>query len=379
MDIQRSILIVALAVVSYLLVLQWNKDYGQPELPAASASMNTTQGLPDTPSASGTSSDVPTAQSSAAGSEAADKPVAVSDKLIQVKTDVLDLAIDPRGGDIVQLGLLQYPRRLDRPDVPFPLFDNGRERTYLAQSGLTGADGPDASSAGRPLFHSAQSSYQLADGQNELVVDLSFSHDGVNYIKRFTFHRGLKADCSDKEKAQKKIECINENAYQVGVSYLIDNQSGKTWSGNLFAQLKRDGSADPSSTTATGVSTYLGAAVWTPDSPYKKISTKDMDKEQFKESVQGGWVAWLQHYFVTAWVPTKGEQHQVMTRKDGQGNYIVGFTGPTLSVPAGSKVETDLTLYAGPKLQKHLKELSPGLELTVDYGFLWFIAQPIFW
>ncbi|WP_162959455.1 membrane protein insertase YidC, partial [Pseudomonas aeruginosa] len=153
MDIQRSILIVALAVVSYLLVLQWNKDYGQPELPAASASMNTTQGLPDTPSASGTSSDVPTAQSSAAGSEAADKPVAVSDKLIQVKTDVLDLAIDPRGGDIVQLGLLQYPRRLDRPDVPFPLFDNGRERTYLAQSGLTGADGPDASSAGRPLFH----------------------------------------------------------------------------------------------------------------------------------------------------------------------------------------------------------------------------------
>lgn len=379
MDIQRSILIVALAVVSYLLVLQWNKDYGQPELPAASASMNTTQGLPDTPSASGTSSDVPTAQSSAAGSEAADKPVAVSDKLIQVKTDVLDLAIDPRGGDIVQLGLLQYPRRLDRPDVPFPLFDNGRERTYLAQSGLTGADGPDASSAGRLLFHSAQSSYQLADGQNELVVDLSFSHDGVNYIKRFTFHRGLKADCSDKEKAQKKIECINENAYQVGVSYLIDNQSGKTWSGNLFAQLKRDGSADPSSTTATGVSTYLGAAVWTPDSPYKKISTKDMDKEQFKESVQGGWVAWLQHYFVTAWVPTKGEQHQVMTRKDGQGNYIVGFTGPTLSVPAGSKVETDLTLYAGPKLQKHLKELSPGLELTVDYGFLWFIAQPIFW
>ncbi|MGC3803910.1 YidC/Oxa1 family insertase periplasmic domain-containing protein, partial [Pseudomonas aeruginosa] len=77
---------------------------------------------------------------------------------------------------------------LDRPDVPFPLFDNGRERTYLAQCGLTGADGPDASSAGRPLIHSAQSSYQLADGQNELVVDLSYSHDGVNYIKRFTFH-----------------------------------------------------------------------------------------------------------------------------------------------------------------------------------------------
>lgn len=130
MDIQRSILIVALAVVSYLLVLQWNKDYGQPELPAASASMNTTQGLPDTPSASGTSSDVPTAQSSAAGSEAADKPVAVSDKLIQVKTDVLDLAIDPRGGDIVQL----RPVAVSAPPGPsgraVPAVRQ-RSRTYL--------------------------------------------------------------------------------------------------------------------------------------------------------------------------------------------------------------------------------------------------------
>lgn len=164
MDIQRSILIVALAVVSYLLVLQWNKDYGQPELPAASASMNTTQGLPDTPSASGTSSDVPTAQSSAAGSEAADKPVAVSDKLIQVKTDVLDLAIDPRGGDIVQLGLLQYPRRLDRPDVPFPLFDNGRERTYWrrAASPVPTARTPAAPAARCSTVRKAATSWPTA-------------------------------------------------------------------------------------------------------------------------------------------------------------------------------------------------------------------------
>lgn len=106
---------------------------------------------------------------------------------------------------------------------------------------------------------------------------------------------------------------------------------------------------------------------------------KDIDKGSLKENVSGGWVAWLQHYFVTAWIPAKSDNNVVQTRKDSQGNYIIGYTGPVLSVPAGGKVETSAMLYAGPKIQSKLKELSPGLELTVDYGFLWFIAQPIFW
>src|SRR5690606_21214379 len=105
----------------------------------------------------------------------------------------------------------------------------------------------------------------------------------------------------------------------------------------------------------------------------------DMDKQKLKENVQGGWVAWLQHYFVTAWVPQKDTNNLVQTRKDGQGNYIIGFTGPTLKVDAGGSAETGAILYAGPKMQDKLAELSPGLELTVDYGILWFIAQPLFW
>jgi len=106
---------------------------------------------------------------------------------------------------------------------------------------------------------------------------------------------------------------------------------------------------------------------------------KDIDKGNLKENVTGGWVAWLQHYFVTAWIPNKGDANLVQTRKDSQGNYIIGFTGPTLTVAPGAKAEASATLYAGPKSQAVLKELSPGLELTVDYGILWFIAQPIFW
>ncbi|MBW0234877.1 MULTISPECIES: membrane protein insertase YidC [Pseudomonas] len=360
MDIKRTILIVALAVVSYVMVLKWNQDYGQAALPTqnVAASSTTAPALPDTVSGNNASNsaDVPSANTDT--SQPTETPVAASKDLIRVKTDVLDIAIDPQGGDIAQLRLPLYPRRQDHPDVPFQLFDNGNERTYLAQSGLTGVDGPDARPAGRPVFSTEKKTYELAPGQDQLVVDLKFSENGVNYIKRFTLKRGL---------------------YDVQVSYLIDNESGKPWNGNLFAQLKRDASSDPSSSTATGTATYLGAALWTSSEPYKKVSMKDIDKGQLKETVEGGWVAWLQHYFVTAWIPQKGDTHVVQTRKDSQGNYIIGFTGPTMTVEPGKTAETSATLYAGPKSQGVLKELSPGLELTVDYGFLWFIAQPIFW
>ncbi|WGV22577.1 MULTISPECIES: membrane protein insertase YidC [unclassified Pseudomonas] len=359
MDIKRTILIVALAIVSYVMVLKWNQDYGQAALPTQNtASSTVAPGLPDGVPAgnAGASADVPSANAETSAAELA--PVAVSKDLIRVKTDVLELAIDPVGGDIVQLNLPQYPRRQDHPDIPFQLFDNGGERVYLAQSGLTGTNGPDARPAGRPLYAADKKGYQLADGQQQLVVDLKFSDNGVNYIKRFSFKRG---------------------EYDLTVSYLIDNQSGQAWSGNMFAQLKRDASSDPSSSTATGTATYLGAALWTASEPYKKVSMKDIDKGSLKENVSGGWVAWLQHYFVTAWIPAKSDNNVVQTRKDSQGNYIIGYTGPAISVPAGGKVETSAMLYAGPKIQSKLKELSPGLELTVDYGFLWFIAQPIFW
>ena len=358
MDIKRTILIVALAIVTYVGVLKWNQDYGQAALPTQNVAANTnTSALPDTPQGTAAANaDVPSATGEVAAPT--ETSVVASKDLIQVKTDVLNLEIDPVGGDVVQLRLPLYPRRQDHPEIPFQLFDNGGERTFLAQSGLTGANGPDARASGRPVYVASQKSFQLADGQNDLVVDLKFSDSGVNYIKRFTFKRGL---------------------YDLTVSYLIDNQSAQAWNGNLFAQLKRDASADPSSTTATGTATYLGAAMWTPSEPYKKVSMKDIDKGSLKDTVQGGWVAWLQHYFVTAWIPNKADNNTVTTRKDSAGNYIIGFTGPAMTVAPGTKAETTTTLYAGPKSQAVLKELSPGLELTVDYGILWFIAQPIFW
>jgi len=354
MDIKRTVLLVALAVVSYLMILQWNQDYGQTALPETPQQvLGNTALVSPTGLASTTQADVPSLTPAA---DSALPAVAASGNIIHARTDLLDIAIDLRGGDIAELHLLQYPRRQDRPDVPFQLFERSTARTYEAQSGLIG-DGPDQPS-GRPLYSSVQQRYQLVDGQEQLIVDLSYSVDGIGYIKRFTLTRG---------------------SYALAVDYLIDNRSERNWTGYLFAQLKRDASGDPSSTTATGTATYLGAALWTHNEPYHKVSMGDMNDASFRETVQGGWVAWLQHYFVTAWIPQKDSTNQVQTRKDSQGNYIVGFTGQAITVAPGTQGKVGAMLYAGPKDQDRLKALSPGLELTVDYGFLWFIAQPIFW
>lgn len=354
MDIKRSILLVALAVVSYLLVLQWNEDYRQAPQPPAHSSVAATPAsdLPDEQPRPA-HDDVPVAE------QQQPQPNQVADgaagELIRVRTDVLELAINPVGGDIVQLSLPKYPRHQKNPEVPFQLFDN-RGMTYLAQSGLLGEKAPDSAS-GRARWNAESRHYQLADGQDQLVVDLTHADQGIHYTKRFTLTRG---------------------SYDLKVEYLIDNQSDQPWRGTPYAQLKRDNSPDPSSTTATSA-TYLGAAIWTPEENYKKISMGDLDDKPLRTSVQGGWVAWLQHYFVTAWIPPADSQNSVYGRKDSQGNYIVGFTSQALSVPAGAQGATGMTLYAGPKIQDDLAALAPALDLTVDYGFLWFLAQPIFW
>ncbi|SDS66229.1 YidC/Oxa1 family membrane protein insertase [Halopseudomonas sabulinigri] len=363
MNMQRNILIAALLVITYLMVLQWNKDFMQQDLPPVAETSVAPAGNSDLPTetaplANGDNSDVPQPidANGDASISAADLPAKQNDNLIQVATDSLNVTINPIGGDIVSLSLPKYPARKDRPDLPFQLMEQSSNRLYVAQSGLTGRQGPD-SSQGRARYTSAQSSYQLSEGQDSLTVDLKTSNNGVNFIKRYTFTR---------------------DSYLVEVDYLIDNQSSEAWSGSAFGQLKRDDSGDPSSSTATGMATFLGAAYWSADSSYTKMKMGELDDEKLNEKVNGGWIAWLQHYFVTAWVPDANTQHTFSTLKDSNGNYIVRFTSPSVSVAPGEQSSIKTQFYAGPKIQDDLKAISPGLDLTIDYGFLWWIAQPLF-
>jgi len=362
MNLQRNILIGALLVITYLMVVQWNKDFVQQDLaPAAQTQMAPldSSDLPGDDTAAAHDGDVPAAINGE-GEALAPAQVTTPDAkggLVKVETDTLQVTINPVGGDIVSLALPQYPTRKDCPDLPFQLLEQSGNRTYIAQSGLTGQQGPDKSS-GRAQYSVEQNSYQLADGQEQLVVDLTTSNDGVNVTKRFTFTRG---------------------SYLVGVSYLIDNQSSQPWSGSLFGQIKRDSSGDPSSSTATGMATFLGTAYWSADASYTKMKMSELDDTRLAENVTGGWIAWLQHYFVSAWIPSPEVTHHYRTLKDRSGNYIVGFTSPAVTVPAGEQQQISADFYAGPKIQDDLKAISQGLELTVDYGFLWWIAQPLFW
>ena len=363
MNMQRNILIAALLVITYLMVLQWNTDFMQQDLPPVAETSVAPTGSSDLPTETAPlseagNSDVPQAidANGEPSVSSAELPASKNDSLIQVQTDSLNLTINPIGGDIVSLSLPKYPARKDRPDLPFQLLEQSNNRLYVAQSGLTGRQGPD-SGKGRARYTSEQSSYQLSEGQDSLTVDLNTSSDGINFIKRYTFTR---------------------DSYLVEVDYLIDNQSAANWSGSAFGQLKRDDSGDPSSSTATGMATFLGAAYWSADSSYTKMKMGDLDDEKLNEKVNGGWIAWLQHYFVTAWVPDANTQHTFSTLKDSSGNYIVRFTSPSVSVAAGEQATINTRFYAGPKIQDDLKAISPGLDLTIDYGFLWWIAQPLF-
>ncbi|WOG28079.1 membrane protein insertase YidC [Endozoicomonas sp. 8E] len=361
MDLQRTLLIGAIAVVGVFTLQQWNEDYNQtrPTSDAVVANVSTSQ----------SGSDLPTISPSSSSPEILDDKVQTSAQLINVKTDTLNLQIDPVGGDIIGLSLPKYPAWLPEEGekaTPFQLLVNRPDCTpgevtcvYTAQSGLIATDGPTNDQNQRPLYSTAQTSYTLPTGQDQLMVKLTRSAGDVQVTKSYTFKRG---------------------SYEVELAYEIANNSDKVWRDPFYAQLKRDGSEDPSSVNSSApMNTYLGAAVRSIDEPYRKLPFDDFQKEPFKERVEGGYAAILQHYFVSAWVPAQDKPHNYYTQESRNNEYYrVGFYNDPLVVNPGEKAITGATLYAGPKDQPALKNLADGLQLTMDFGMLWFLAQPLF-
>lgn len=386
-NIQRPILLVALAVVAYLILMQWNKDYNTPTIQNPTAintqvvNGNVAANYPSTTQNNSLTNPVP------AGVQPHTSPVtAAAEKhdLIEVQTDIYNVKIDPNGGDIVDLSMKQYPETLDNPDNSIKLFSNTGDVRYKANSAFLQYG---VANAEAPVFSSDKTLYKLEDGKDELKVDLFYTKDNINYVKTYTFKRGMTPECAAKTKHREA--CTNPIAYQIGVSHKIENQSSEPWQGFILAQLARNNAKDPASLHSTSVTSFLGMAYSSDDKPYNKVALKDVDSTMSNAlskntpipqvNVKGGWIAWLQHYFLTAWVGDKNQAHAVKTFKDQQGNYVVGFTGPLVTVAPNQTVTDNLELYAGPKLQYSLKELSPGLDLTVDYGIFSIIGKPIFW
>jgi YidC/Oxa1 family membrane protein insertase len=376
MDFQRTLLIGAIALLSFMLLTEWVafKDAKTTAAqPTASRLISSEpDGLPATGSelplavpaitAPGTGDeDLPQAPEAIAEQQTA-APVATESgtgsDIITVHTDVLQVAIDLQGGDIVELALPEHLEDIDAPDQPFVLLEQNERRIYVAQSGLIGPNGIDSES--RAHFTTAQSRYELAPGADELQVDLMWQNaQGLSVTKRFTLRR------SD---------------YLLTVSYIVDNQTGERWQGNLFGQIKRD-SSKPSTVDSSGMGLqpFLGAAITQPDERFTKFTFKDMQEEPFREQLPGGWIAMIQHYFLSAWIPAADQSHTYSTRVTASGFNIAGFTSPALVVDSGEQGAVSAGFYAGPKDQYRLAEISPYLDLSVDYGWLWWIAQPLFW
>ena len=353
MDIRRTVIYLGLAISSYFLFITWNDDYGQKTRIDAPIQAEAPVG-PDTPSVTGVTADTEHPQLAAPLVAPAGDVSAPSGELIKIKTDVLQVTINPRGGEVTEVLLPEFPASIETKDIPFVLLENNQRRTYVAQSGLIGRDGIDTN--GGALFSAESNEYTLTEGKDELVVVLSTETAKGLVEKIFTFHRGN---------------------YLIDMQYRIHNSSAQPWEGVFYAQLKRDNSPDPSAGSGMGMQAYLGAALTTKENRYEKVTYDDLESEAYKNQQEGGWAAMLQHYFLSAWVPPQDTIHTYNGRFV-KGNYIFGFYDQPLVVAAGSVGETGASLYVGPKDQDKLEKIAPHLELTVDYGWLWWIAQPLF-
>ena len=368
----RTLLVVALLAVAYLLWQQWQHDYPAAPPPQTSAqaavgasSAATGDAVPEVPTSAPVAS-VPAA--TVPSSAAVDETGTPARDLVTVSNDVLKLTIDPRGGTIVGAALLDYPATVKRGSGPVQLLDVAAARYYVAQDGLVGTDGSTAPSH-LAQFTPGATSYQLATGDKQVVVTLNWRDpaSGVSVIKRYTLTRG---------------------SYVVELSQQIDNQGTATWHGNAYEQLDRVEPPVPPKHFLEFYNpdsfAYTGAAWYSPQDKFNKLKFGNFEKDALHKGVTGGWVAMTQRFFVAAWIPEAKQAQQFSSAlvpaagANGKPRYLIRTLGPNLAVAPGASTVATSRLYVGPNLQEKLGSVAPGLDLTVDYGMVTVIAQPLF-
>jgi len=352
MDKLRIVLFMALFAISFMLITNFVKfkdDKSKAQL--------LTQNSMAVDANKGVKAEIPSETSTATSALETDIQSEKSTSLIKVETDNFVLSIDPKGGDIVNVALKKYLARIDTPNIPFTILENTDQRTYIAQSGLIGKNGTDKSNE-RPLFNSIKKEYTLNENDKSLFVDLTYVENGVTLIKRFEFER---------------------DSYLININYVIKNQSSENWEASFYAQIKRDASEDPSAQNGNmGIYPYLGFATTTVEEKFKKIEFDDIETTTFENKEKAGWIAMIQHYFLAAWIPDANQTHEYSALKSSTGNFLARVKSPNTIVKAGEDGIIQSSIYIGPKNQYSLEKISKGLDLSVDYGVLWMIAQPLY-
>ncbi len=358
MENQRIILFF---ILSFGLLMLWQgvqtpspkpQEQGENGIPALSTNAGEGQDIP--------AADVPAVTDAGAVAESIPVPGQrgvgglSSLKRVTVETDLFDVEIDTQGGDIRVVALRAYPVSVDKPDVPFRLMEDAKLRVFIAQSGLLSEmEAPDHHSA----FSAGQDHYALRDGQDSVSVPLIWRDDrGVEVVKTYTFHR---------------------NSYVIDLDQRVKNESAEEWVGHQYTQFQRTTPGDDESSRF--MYTYTGGVIYSPEQKYEKISLDDMEGEDLSRSIEGGWAAMIQHYFLGAWIPDDGERDQFYTKAPKGKPYVLGMISPEKKINAGADASFHRRLFVGPKDQDRLIKVAEGLRLTVDYGVLTVLAQPIFW
>ena len=361
----RALLWVGLALLVWLNVNAWMKDY-VPVKPAAATPAAETGAVPGTESpASLLANEMPAVAGEAKPAPGAPitppgpgESAAPTTGKIHVVTDVLDIDISLTGGELVRADLPRYPRHKDDPGTPMRLFNtDSKDTQFLFQSGLTSGEAGRNEPNHKALFTSAEAEYRLAPGADTLEVPLAWSDGaGLAVTKTFVFRRG---------------------GYRVDLQYQVANSGPAPVKLASYAQLLRHSQGNERSMWDPETYSFRGPAYYDGEK-YQKLDIGDEDDMALSRPITGGWIASLQHHFVAAIVPPAGEAWQYELRVQDD-DYLARVVGPAHAVAAGGNLSLDETLFVGPKLQDQLEAAGPELRRTADYGLLTILAQPLFW
>jgi len=373
-DIRRTLLWVVFVMSLVLLWDAWNKHNGHPTLfgvatpTAAGAASGAARGAAGASAAGvpapATAQAVPGAAGPAgvAATSPSGSATALPGEKVTITTDLVKATFDSIGGTLVHLELLAYKDLVD-PTRPVVLFDRSDKRVYLAQTGLISAQGGVTLPNHLTPMRVTSSERELGAGHDTLVLRFESAAEGaVRLVKTYTFRRGQ---------------------YTVGVRHEIVNDGAAAVAPQLYLQLARDG-AKPEGESSYYF-TFTGPAMYTEEGKYKKFDFKDIAKAgaQSHGSADDGWIAMVQHYFVSAWLLPDARPRDFRTDKvDTPGMpeyYTIAMVQPLGELAPGASRTIDATLMAGPQEEYKLAALAPGLDLVKDYGWLTPLAKPLFW
>ena len=358
MDNIRLILILALAYTGFLLWQAWQEDYVHTAAPYPSQTAQETatstgsadQSVPQVPAVTNIDGAVP----QAAKPGEAGKPVR-NGQLITVTTDTLKVSIDTRGGTIVETLLLKYPVSIQQQDVKYRLMSRSPDDFFIAQNGLLGAADQEAPTH-ESVFSTARTSYQLKEGQEQLVVDLVWvGSSGVKVTKRYHFTRG---------------------SHRVDLENIVENASAVPWQAREYRQLQRGEPAAKGSIFM--MHAFIGGVSWDPVDKYQKHDFGDLAAGTLNKEVTDGWIAMIQHYFVVSLVPPRKEPRHFYSKGLANGHYVIGEYTPAVNIAPGASHTFSGVIYMGPKDQEDLAAIAEGLDLVVDYGWLTILAKPMY-